>query len=55
MTDIRLPWTQYPAPVDPRVRESFNSLMAKFDASPRVKETMARLFSGTSFQTLQSR
>lgn len=55
MTDIGLPWTQYAAPVDPRVRESFNSLMAKFDASPRVKETMARLFSGTSFQTLQSR
>ncbi len=55
MPDTPLPWTPQASAVDTRVREGFNSLMAKFDATPRVKDTMSRLFSGTSFVTLQNR
>lgn len=52
MAESRLPWTPQASAIDSRVREGFNSLMSTFDATPRVKETMAKLFAGTSFKTL---
>lgn len=54
MPDVPLRWTDRPDAVDPRVREGFNALMAGFNASPRIKETMTRLFSETKLTTLEN-
>lgn len=49
--DVRLPWTATDSPVDTRVAENFNRMMADFDATPRIKQTMARLFDNTKLRT----
>lgn len=53
-TDIEhtLPW-KAPEPVSQRVRDEFNMIMADFNATPRIKETMTKLLSATEFQTLK--
>ncbi len=52
--DAGLQWTAAPVQADPRVKESFNAMLADFDATPRIKQTMSRLFADASYQTLQS-
>ncbi len=55
MPDAPLHWTDQPKAIDPRVREGFNTLMAGFNASPRVKETMTRLFADNKFNTFENK
>lgn len=40
--------------IDPRITEGFNALMAEFNATPRIKETMSRLYAGAMVETLKS-
>lgn len=49
-----LQWGKDARQPDKRVTDDFNRLLADFDATPRVKETMAKLFAKTSFQTFKT-
>ncbi|MCM1348023.1 MAG: hypothetical protein NC338_01310 [Firmicutes bacterium] len=51
--DAPLEWTGTGAAPDRRVRDGFNAMLAQFDATPRMKETMAKLFASASYQTLK--
>lgn len=52
--NVQFPWSE-PEAVDPRVRDSFNSMLSEFDATDRIKETMSKLFGAAKVQTFTPR
>ena len=48
---LNLKWQPTTGP-DPRVKESFNALLSKFDATDRIKRTMSELFAKSAYDSL---